>query len=73
MKHAAKSRRRKADTSRQRIVEAARALDDICAQADIQVAFHIVAAPGADFAGTKLRDDLQKQIPSFAALFEPAK
>ena len=24
-------------------------------------------------AGTKLRDDLQKQIPSFAALFEPAK
>jgi hypothetical protein len=24
-------------------------------------------------AGTQLRDDLQKQIPSFAALFEPAK
>jgi hypothetical protein len=24
-------------------------------------------------AGTKLRDDLQKQIPTFAALFEPAK
>jgi hypothetical protein len=24
-------------------------------------------------AGTKLRDDLQKQIPSLAALFEPAK
>jgi hypothetical protein len=24
-------------------------------------------------AGTKLRDDLQKQIPSFAALFEPAR
>jgi hypothetical protein len=24
-------------------------------------------------AGTKLRDDLQKQIPSFAALFEPTK
>jgi hypothetical protein len=24
-------------------------------------------------AGTKLRDDLQKKIPSFAALFEPAK
>jgi hypothetical protein len=29
----------------------------------------------ADFflAGTKLRDDLQKQIPNFAALFEPAQ
>src|SRR6185369_11296749 len=36
-------------------LEAARALDEICAQADIQVAFHVVAAPGAAFAGTKLR------------------
>ena len=36
-------------------LEAARALDDVCAQADIQVAFHVVAAPGAAFAGTKLR------------------
>lgn len=36
-------------------LEAARALDEICAEADIQVAFHVVAAPGAFFAGTKLR------------------
>jgi hypothetical protein len=36
-------------------LEAARALDEICAAADIQVAFHVVAAPGAAFAGTKLR------------------
>lgn len=36
-------------------LEAARALDEICAEADIQVAFHVVAAPGAAFAGTKLR------------------
>lgn len=36
-------------------LEAARALDAICAEADIQVAFHVVAAPGAAFAGTKLR------------------
>ncbi len=36
-------------------LEAARALDGICAEADIQVAFHVVAAPGAAFAGTKVR------------------
>ena len=36
-------------------LEAARSLDEICAQTDIQVAFHVVAAPGASFAGTKLR------------------
>jgi hypothetical protein len=36
-------------------LDTARAVDDICAQADIQVAFHVVAAPGAAFAGTKLR------------------
>ncbi len=36
-------------------LDAARSLDDICADADIQVAFHVVAAPGAAFAGTKLR------------------
>lgn len=36
-------------------LEAARALDDVCAEADIQVAFHVVAAPGAAFAGTKIR------------------
>jgi len=36
-------------------LDAARALDAICAAADIQVAFHVVAAPGASFAGTKVR------------------
>jgi hypothetical protein len=36
-------------------LEAARALDHICADADIQVAFHVVAEPGAAFSGTKLR------------------
>jgi FtsZ-interacting cell division protein ZipA len=36
-------------------LEGARALDNICADADIQVAFHVVAAPGATFPGTKLR------------------
>ncbi len=36
-------------------LEAARALDHVCANADIQVAFHVVAQPGAAFAGTKLR------------------
>lgn len=36
-------------------LEAARALDEVCAEADIQVAFHVAAAPGAAFAGTKLR------------------
>ena len=36
-------------------LDAARALDGICAAADIQVAFHVVAGPGASFAGTKVR------------------
>ena len=36
-------------------LEAARALDAICAEADIQVAFHVVAASGAAFPGTKVR------------------
>ncbi len=36
-------------------LESARALDGICAEADIQVAFHVVAAAGATFAGTKVR------------------
>lgn len=36
-------------------LDAARAVDAICAEADIQVAFHVVAAPGAAFAGTKVR------------------
>lgn len=36
-------------------LEVARKLDSICAEADIQVAFHVVAMPGASFAGTKLR------------------
>ena len=36
-------------------LEAARSLDGICAQADIQVAFHVVAELGAAFAGTKVR------------------
>lgn len=36
-------------------LEAARVLDGICAEADIQVAFHVVAQPGAAFAGTKVR------------------
>ena len=36
-------------------LEAARALDKVCAEADIQIAFHLVAAPGAAFSGTKLR------------------
>jgi len=36
-------------------LDAARSLDGLCAQADIQVAFHVVAGPGAVFAGTKVR------------------
>jgi len=36
-------------------LEAARALDAVCAEADIQVAFHIVSASASSFAGTKLR------------------
>ncbi len=36
-------------------LEAARVLDGICAEADIQVAFHVVAASGSVFAGTKVR------------------
>ncbi len=36
-------------------LDAARKLDSVCAEADIQVAFHVVAMPGASFAGTKLR------------------
>lgn len=36
-------------------LEAARKLDSVCAEADIQVAFHVVALSGASFPGTKLR------------------
>lgn len=36
-------------------LEAARKLDSVCAEADIQVAFHVVAVPGTSFTGTKLR------------------
>lgn len=36
-------------------LEAARALDGICAESDIQIAFHIVAVPGSSFPGTKVR------------------
>ncbi len=36
-------------------LEAARELDAVCAEADIQVAFHVMASPGGPFAGTKLR------------------
>src|SRR5262245_55142229 len=36
-------------------VEAARELDDFCAEADIQVVLHVVAPPGAGLVGTKLR------------------
>jgi FtsZ-interacting cell division protein ZipA len=36
-------------------LEAARALDHVCADADIQVAFHVIADPGTAFSGTKLR------------------
>lgn len=36
-------------------LEAARKLDDVCAEADIQVAFHVVASNGVAFTGTKLR------------------
>ena len=36
-------------------LDGARRLDSVCADADIQIAFHVVAAPGACFAGTKLR------------------
>jgi hypothetical protein len=36
-------------------LEAARALDGICADSDIQVAFHVVAAAGSAFPGTKVR------------------
>ncbi|CAN0239996.1 unnamed protein product [Phaeothamnion confervicola] len=35
--------------------EAARMLDGACAEADIQIAFHVVAVPGAYFQGTKVR------------------
>jgi FtsZ-interacting cell division protein ZipA len=36
-------------------LEGAQRLDRICAAADIQIAFHVVAPPGAPFSGTKLR------------------
>ncbi len=36
-------------------LDAARKLDSACAEADIQVAFHVVASPGRHFPGTKLR------------------
>ena len=42
-------------------VEAARALDDFCAEADIQVVVHVVAPAGAAFAGTKVRAAAEAQ------------
>ena len=36
-------------------LEAARVLDAVCAEADIQIAFHVMASHGGTFAGTKLR------------------
>jgi hypothetical protein len=36
-------------------LEEARRLDQACADADIQIAFHVVAPPGEHFSGTKLR------------------
>lgn len=36
-------------------LECARRLDQTCAAADIQIAFHVVASPGESFSGTKLR------------------
>ena len=36
-------------------IEAARELDQFCAEADIQVVVHVVAPAGSSFAGTKLR------------------
>ena len=36
-------------------LDGARRLDQVCAGADIQIAFHVVSAVGAPFAGTKLR------------------
>jgi FtsZ-interacting cell division protein ZipA len=38
-----------------RALEAARHLDQVCAAADIQIAFHVVSLPGEAFSGTKLR------------------
>lgn len=36
-------------------LEGARRLDQVCADADIQIAFHVVASAGECFSGTKLR------------------
>jgi FtsZ-interacting cell division protein ZipA len=36
-------------------LEGARRLDSVCAEADIQIAFHVVSAGGPAFPGTKLR------------------
>jgi FtsZ-interacting cell division protein ZipA len=36
-------------------LDGARRLDHACADADIQIAFHVVAPPGESFSGTKLR------------------
>lgn len=36
-------------------VEAARALDAFCAEADVQAVVHVVAPPGGSFPGTKIR------------------
>jgi FtsZ-interacting cell division protein ZipA len=36
-------------------LDSARRLDQVCANADIQIAFHVVSPPGAPFSGTKLR------------------
>lgn len=36
-------------------LEEARKLDALCAEADIQVAFHVIALPGNSFPGTKIR------------------
>ncbi|MBS0336038.1 MAG: hypothetical protein JSS40_04350 [Proteobacteria bacterium] len=36
-------------------LDGARRLDQVCADADIQIAFHVVSPPGVPFSGTKLR------------------
>ena len=36
-------------------VAAARALDEFCAEADVQVVIHVVAPAGGAFSGTKIR------------------
>ena len=43
-------------------LEAARALDGVCAEADIQVAFHVVTGPAEAFAGTKVRAAAEAKV-----------